>query len=251
VTGVIVAIGKRRRVRCDRARLLCAFVLALSAALLTACGGDGSLRTEPPGSASNPLVALPNATKTRTPTPDPEDPGSRAAASVQRSSGSIASRQRAAQRAANRRRARAKRGPSPAASASPIARLKGRRTLPSATPVSARRPCTLVTASQAQALMGGPILEPIEAPQGPTCIYRSRSGRNFITLAVQTVDFIQLRSRMRHRRRIEVSDRKGYCGNLGQPVLYIPVSNTHVLSVVAPCALAIRFAARAIGRLPT
>lgn len=104
--------------------------------------------------------------------------------------------------------------------------------------------------SQAQALMGAPILEPIEAPQGPTCIYRSRSGKDFVTLTVQTVDFMQLRSRMRNRRRINISNRTGYCGNLDQPVLYIPLADRRVLSVVARCSLAIRFAARAVGRLP-
>ena len=37
-------------------------------------------------------------------------------------------------------------------------------------------PCNLVTAPQARAIVGAPIEQPFEAPQGPTCIYRSRDG---------------------------------------------------------------------------
>ena len=244
---MIAPVSRRRRVRCARARLLCALALVLPAALLAACGGDDSLAKGPPGSASNPLVAHPNPTKTGTPsTPDPEE----AEETPRRPGGSIASRQRAAQRAADKRRAAAKAHSKPAATASPTRPSQARRTLPTTTPVSARRPCTLVTKSQAQALIGAPILEPLQAPQGPTCIYRSRSGKSFVTLAVQTVSFMKLRSQMRHRRRIEVSDRTGYCGNLGQPELYVALSAGRVLRVAAPCSLASRFAAKAIPMLP-
>lgn len=223
MSGVIAAIRPRRRARRGCAPLLCALALALPAALLGACGGDDRPAKAPLGSRSNPIPALPNPTPTRTPpSPDPERERHAAQRSVER-----VAAQHAAQRAASRRR----------------------RTLPITTPASARRPCTLVTRAQAQALMGAPIVQPLQAPQGPTCIYRSRSGTRFVTLAVQTADFRALRAQLRHRRRIAVSSRTGYCGRLGRPMLVVPLSSGRVLGVAAPCSLAVRFAARAFRRL--
>jgi hypothetical protein len=244
VSGVIAPIGGPRPAHSGRARLLCALalVLALPAALLCACGGDERPAKAPLGSGSNPVPALPNPTKTRTPpTLDPER-GHHAARSA---AGMVAS-QHAAQRAASRRRATARAGRAGAASRATSSR---RRTLPVTTPVSARRPCTLVTRAQAQALVGAPILQPLQATQGPTCIYRSRSGTRFVTLAVQRADFGALRAQLRHPRRIAVSSRTGYCGRLGHPMLLVALSSGRVLGIAAPCSLAVRFAARALRRL--
>jgi hypothetical protein len=110
-------------------------------------------------------------------------------------------------------------------------------------------PCNLVTGPQARAIVGGPIEQPFEAPQGPTCIYRSRDGDSFVTLAVQPLDFDKLRSALQQRRRVAVSDRTGYCGHFGQDMLYVPLGRGGVLSVAAPCALAKQFAAKAVKRL--
>lgn len=243
MSGVTDAIGARKRVRRGRSRLLCA--LALAAALLGACGGGDPPAKAPLGSRSNPVPALPSPTKTRTPPSlDPE----RAQHATRRAVGRVAS-QHAAQRAANRRRAAARAHAKRAGDASPAAHAQRRRTLPVTTPVSARRPCTLVTREQAQALVGAPILQPLQASQGPTCIYRSRSGKRFVTLAVQSADLGALRSRLRHPRRIDVSNRIGYCGRLGGPMLVVGLSAGRVLGIAAPCSLAIRFAARALRRL--
>src|SRR3954453_1823394 len=54
-------------------------------------------------------------------------------------------------------------------------------------------PCNLVTQSQAEAIIGRPMQRPLEAPQGPTCIYRSRHGAAYISLAVQTASYARLR----------------------------------------------------------
>ena len=110
-------------------------------------------------------------------------------------------------------------------------------------------PCNLVTQSQAQAILGAPLQEPIEAPQGPTCIYRSKDERRFVTLAVQTLDFTRLRPHLKLARRITVGNRTAYCGTYGQPMLYVPLSRGRVLSVAGRCAVARAFARRAVRQL--
>jgi len=228
--------GDATRGRPTRARLVCTVALASGAALLAACGGAEPSPPAPKGSAANPLVALPNPTPTRTPPEaEPEAPAARPAKAP-----SIAAAQRAAQRAAERRRARA---PHRAARRGP------RRLMPVATPVSARRPCTLVAKSRARALLGAPILEPLEAPQGPTCIYRTRSGSRFVTLAVQAGDVRSMRHGLRDAQRVAVGGRSGVCGRLGRPILYVTLAPRRALSVAAPCELARRFAAEAVRRL--
>lgn len=117
------------------------------------------------------------------------------------------------------------------------------------TPKSRFTPCNLVTRSQAEAIIGGRIRPPIEAPQGPTCIYRSTSGDRFTTLEVQRLDFDTVRRRLRGRQRVVVSGRTAYCGTIGRPMLYVPVSGGRVLSVSGPCGIARRFAAKAAPRL--
>lgn len=238
-----------------RPRGACVIAVVLAAAVLGACGGNGDADKAPPGSASNPLPALPNPTKTRTPPqPDPDvgtsRPADAAKADAAKTAGeSLASQQKAEQRAATKRRAEAA-AKAKRAKAAAAKRSRGQRTLPLTTPVSARRPCTLVSKATAQALIGAPILQPLEAPQGPTCIYRTASGSRFVTVAVQTVDFQKLRKQLTQRQRVNVANRTGYCGKLGRSVLYVPLSAGRVLSVAAPCGLASRFAAKAVPRLP-
>lgn len=111
-------------------------------------------------------------------------------------------------------------------------------------------PCNLVTAAQATAIVGAPIREPVEAPQGPTCIYRTRNGKSFVSVAVQMSDFKKLKPHLRLRQRVAVSDRTAYCGTYGQPMLYVPLSGGRVLSVAAHCSIAKQFAIRAVRQLP-
>lgn len=116
-------------------------------------------------------------------------------------------------------------------------------------PGSRFTPCGLVSEGQARAIMGSPVEEPLEAPQGPTCIYRSRDGKDFVTLALQTADFSDLKGKMRSREGIEVGGRPAYCGNHGQPMLYLSLPGSRVLSVAGQCDTARRFAARALTQL--
>jgi hypothetical protein len=121
----------------------------------------------------------------------------------------------------------------------------------SSTPRSSFTPCNLVGATRAREIVGTALEPPLEAPQGPTCIYKSRDGKHFVTLAVQSLDFAAIKRDMRGRRHVAVADRSGYCGVHGQPVLYVPISGGRVLSVVGPCGLAREFAATAVERLPS
>ncbi len=110
-------------------------------------------------------------------------------------------------------------------------------------------PCNLVTKAQAGAILGAAMLEPFEAPQGPTCIYRTRSGKSYVSIAVQATDIKKLTPRLRLRQRVDVSARVGYCGTYGQPMLYVPLSRGRVLSISGQCAVAKRFALRAVRQL--
>ena len=116
-------------------------------------------------------------------------------------------------------------------------------------PQSNFTPCNLVSKAQAQAIMGARIVDPLEAPQGPTCIYRTRDGKNFITLAVQPVKFAKLKRQLADRKPVAISNRTAYCGRYGQSMLYMPLSGGRVLSVSARCKLAKQFALTALGRL--
>jgi hypothetical protein len=110
-------------------------------------------------------------------------------------------------------------------------------------------PC-VVTRGQARVILGAPVLELIEAPQGPTCIYRPASGKGFVTIAVQRLRFDRLKREIGQPRRYTVAGRTAYCGgHRGQSVLYMQLARGRVLSVTAPCDLARRFAVRAAPRL--
>jgi hypothetical protein len=120
----------------------------------------------------------------------------------------------------------------------------------SSKPATRVTPCALVSRVQAQSIVGVKLLEPLEAPQGPTCIYRTTSGKNVLTVAVQPADIKHLKRQMRDRHRVNISDKLGYCGTFGRPTLYMELSRDRVLSVSAPCAMARQFAAKALPHLP-
>jgi hypothetical protein len=119
----------------------------------------------------------------------------------------------------------------------------------SRTPESRFTPCNLVSERQAAAIVGAPIEQPLEAPQGPTCIYRSRDGESFVTVGVQQVSLDSLKGRIRQREKVDVGSRAAYCGNHGQPMLYLPLGGGEVLSIAGECGVARRFAAKALTQL--
>ena len=118
-----------------------------------------------------------------------------------------------------------------------------------ALPPSASRPCSLVTKRQARAIVGAPVLEPLEAPQGPTCIYQTKARTTYVTLVVQRVDFAKLRKQIRNPRSVSIAGRTGYCGSYGRHMLVVPVKGGRTLTISAPCRMAVRFASRAAAHL--
>jgi hypothetical protein len=110
-------------------------------------------------------------------------------------------------------------------------------------------PCALVSRAEAQAISGRPMSTPIDAPLGPTCIYQPRDAANFITLTVASKSFATISRTIRNPRRVDLGGHTAYCGTYGQPTTFVPLSRGRVLTVTAPCAIGIRFAARAVPRL--
>lgn len=219
----------------------------LAGCLLAACGGSGDESAKgPPGSPSNPLQALPNPTGTRTPpVADPANESTRGSQSAQA--------ERAASKSTRTQQGTVDRKPpasvtGKAGSAAAATRPKTERKQ-KALAASASRPCSLVTRTQAKAIVGAPVREPIQAPQGPTCIYQATTGKAYVTLAVQTVDFAQLRRQIRDERAVSIAYRTAYCGTYGKPMLFLPVTGGRVLSITAPCSMAQRFAAKAAPHL--
>jgi hypothetical protein len=117
-------------------------------------------------------------------------------------------------------------------------------------PRSRFTPCNLVRRSEAAAILGAPVQPLIEAPQGPTCIYRTAKSRSFITVSVERAAISKLRKQLRHSHQVAVAERSSVCGTIGRPLLYVPVSSARVLVVTAPCQVARRFASAAVGRIP-
>jgi hypothetical protein len=224
-------------------KLLSSIPLVLVVSLLSACGGDSSVKG-PPGSESHPLVGLTNPSATRTPPLErPPGEGSPASTSKRQRSGAAggssptttkhSSRTQHGTRSTTKGRVDGERGPHKQKALAP----------------SANRPCSLVTQTQASAIVGRPVVEPLEAPQGPTCIYRTATGKPYITVAVQTVGFASLKKQIRNARKVSVSGSSAYCGTYGREMLYLPLSGGRVLSVSAPCDTATRFAAKAVPHL--
>jgi hypothetical protein len=203
-------------------RALSLIALVLLTALLTACGAQSTPKPAP-GSPQNPLVAQ-----------APQD-------------AVTSGRLNEAAPAAKGTGGAGAEGAQPKAAVQPgYQKLVERQ---GSKPRSRFTPCNLVTKAQAGAIVGAPLQDPLEAPQGPTCIYRSQDGKRFVTLAVQSVPFSKLKHQMHKRQQVAVSNKTAFCGVLGQPILYVPLSGRRVLSVAAPCKVARKFAVTAVQRL--
>jgi hypothetical protein len=227
-------------------RSLRIIVLPLVAAcLLAACGGDDNAKG-PPGSESNPLAAVPNPSATRTPPVDhpPGEAGGKAT-SKSRARRNTAPASSSSTRTQHGSAAPKKAGGGETGGATRPTTARRQKALPA----SASRPCSLVSKTQAKAIVGAPILEPLEAPQGPTCIFQTKAGKPYVTLAVQTLDFAKLRKQIRNEHAVSVADRTAYCGTYGKPMFYLPLAGGRVLSIAAPCSMATRFAAKAAPHL--
>jgi hypothetical protein len=215
-------------------RLTFSLLLALVATAVAGCGG-GDDPPSPPGSPENPLVA-----QSAEPGAAAGEPGVAAAepgvAAAEPGAG-------AAKPGATAPAGKSESGPTQKPGYEALVDRQSRN------PRTRFTPCDLVTAAQAGAILGAPVRAPVEALQGPTCIYQTRDGDGFVALAVQATPFDRLKRSMRGLRRVQVSDHAAYCGTYGQSMLYVPLSKGRVLSVAAPCTLAQGFAARAMRQL--
>jgi hypothetical protein len=115
-------------------------------------------------------------------------------------------------------------------------------------PTGAGRPCSLVTRAEAQAIMRQRVLKPIEATQGPTCVYRYGAKKRILTLAVEPLDVKQIQRQARDSDTVKVAGKTGVCVRSGS-VLYVPLAGNRSLTVSAPCLVAQNFAAIALKRL--
>lgn len=109
-------------------------------------------------------------------------------------------------------------------------------------------PCSLVTAAQARAIVGGPVARRI-GRQGPTCIYTPRHSKQLVTVAVQTTPVSAAARTSRASIRLRLAGRAAYCVNQGQLAMFVPLSGGRVLRVAAACPIAARFATAALPRL--
>jgi hypothetical protein len=114
-----------------------------------------------------------------------------------------------------------------------------------------QNPCMLVSRSEAQTILGKHVGEPVEAPQGPTCIYQPQGSKSLITLAVDSTEFSTTKpqAQLQDRMSVTVRGHAAFCGVSGGPRLIIPLSVGKFLDVAAPCPVAAAFAAKALGRL--
>jgi hypothetical protein len=121
----------------------------------------------------------------------------------------------------------------------------------SATGAKPINPCSLVSTAEAKTITGGAITQRVEAPLGPTCIYRGTGAKANITLAVELQSFSQITRTMRGGRAVTLNSRRAYCGRLGAQMLFVRLPAGQVLNVTAPCTIARRFAAVALEHLRT
>jgi hypothetical protein len=118
-----------------------------------------------------------------------------------------------------------------------------------ATGAPSLNPCNLVSLSEARTITRGSIRARIEAPLGPTCIYREAKAKNNITLAVETLSASQVARQMHKPAKLDVGGHAAYCGRLGMQMLFVQLPGGRSLNVTAPCPVAKRFAAVALKRL--
>jgi hypothetical protein len=110
-------------------------------------------------------------------------------------------------------------------------------------------PCKLVSSSELGAIAHQQVTSQIEAPLGPTCIFKLRGAPSDITLTVESAGFPQLVHQMRKPRRVTVRGHTGYCGSLGRPTLYLSLGGGRVMSIAATCNVTVAVADKALGRL--
>lgn len=109
------------------------------------------------------------------------------------------------------------------------------------------KPCSLVTAKQANSILGGHVKKS-EHLQGPTCVF-SGSGRQ-VSLVVEEVPLKQLVNGARNAHPLTIKGQKAWCLHYEMSSVVTSVGKGRVLQVTGPCQAGVRFAAFAIPRVP-
>jgi len=120
----------------------------------------------------------------------------------------------------------------------------------SSTGARAVKPCALVTAAEARAIVGVPIAKRVEAAQGPTCVFQTHSSKTDVTLALQATSIANAKVQLRNRMTVAVGKHHAYCGTIGGgSVLFVPLSSGSILTITASCPIASSLATKALTRL--
>jgi hypothetical protein len=109
-------------------------------------------------------------------------------------------------------------------------------------------PCALVSRAQARGILGKLVSAPIEAPLGPTCLYRAGSGV-LVTVALDPIDIRTIKAHLHNRSQVKIGRHTAYCGTYGQTTTFVPFASGQTLTVSAPCMVGFRFAEAALSRL--
>jgi hypothetical protein len=114
-----------------------------------------------------------------------------------------------------------------------------------------QNPCTLLSQTEVQTALHQQVGKPVEAPQGPTCIYAPQNTGRQITVAVESLPFSKIKpqAQLQDRISLTVAGHSAYCGTSGGQRLIIPLGENRYLTVAAPCPIAASLAAKAIGRI--
>jgi len=113
-------------------------------------------------------------------------------------------------------------------------------------------PCTLISAADAQAIVGAALVTKSEAPLGPTCILSFKGQHADVTLAIERIGLTSTVHVMRSPRRVTIGGFRAYCGTLGMQTLLVSLGQGRVLDVTAPsCTIATALAAKALAGLRT
>ena len=110
-------------------------------------------------------------------------------------------------------------------------------------------PCRLVPRGKAEQIVGAKIQSVLEAPLGPSCIYRIAGRTQTITVTVQATPFATIKPKLVKPRHRTVAGRSAYCGVYGRATTYVPVAHGKLLTIAAPCPTGFRFAAVAVPKL--
>lgn len=133
------------------------------------------------------------------------------------------------------------------ASATPPGAAAGSET---GTAAAEANPCGLISKGEAASILGGTVRTSL-GMQGPTCIYAPEGSGPQMTLVVERTSIAGLRRNAADVTPVEVGGSSAWCLRYGSTSVVASLPDGSVLHVTGPCALAARFAARAIGQLST